>query len=156
MAGSRYLKIPAAKARFASFAVSEIAQIQQREHDVRAASAAWVAAFNAADVEALAALYLPDAVLWGTTSPVLIVGAQGIRHYFDEACGAEVKPTIGLKSEHVRVFGDVAVNSGSYRISRQPAPGQIDVLPARFSFVYRLAPAGWLITDHHSSVSPSN
>jgi uncharacterized protein (TIGR02246 family) len=156
MAGSRYLKIQAAKARFASFAVSEIAQIQQRERDVRAATAAWVAAFNAADVEALAALYLPDAVLWGTTSPVLIVGAQGIRHYFDQACGAEVKPTIGLKSEHVRVFGDVAVNSGSYRISRQPAPGQIDVLPARFSFVYRLAPAGWLITDHHSSVSPSN
>ena len=136
--------------------MSEIAQIQQRERDVRAATTAWVAAFNAADVEALAALYLPDAVLWGTTSPVLIVGAQGIRHYFHQACGAEVKPTIGLKSEHVRVFGDVAVNSGSYRISRQPAPGQIDVLPARFSFVYRLAPAGWLITDHHSSVSPSN
>ena len=105
---------------------------------------------------ALEALYLPDAVLWGTTLPMLIVGAQGIWHYFDQACGAPVKPTVDIKSEHVWVFGEVAVNSGSYCITCQPAPGQIEVLPARFSFVYRLGSAGWLITDHHSSVSPSN
>ena len=131
------------------FVVSDmvlITAIKQREQDVRAATAAWVAAFNTADVAALVALY----------SPELIVGAQGIGHYFDRACGATLKPTVDIKSEHVRVFGDVAVNSGSYRISRQPAPGQIDDLPARFSFVYRLGPAGWLITDHHSSVSPSS
>ena len=144
---------------FVLFVVSDmvlITAIKQREQDVRAATAAWVAAFNTADVAALVALYLPDAVLWGTTSPELIVGAKGIGHYFDRACGATLKPTVDIKSEHVRVFGDVAVNSGSYRISRQPAPGQIDDLPARFSFVYRLGPAGWLITDHHSSVSPSS
>jgi ketosteroid isomerase-like protein len=46
---------------------------------------AWIAAFNEHDAAKASALYHPEAVLWGTTSPMLIASPDGIRNYFERA-----------------------------------------------------------------------
>ena len=114
---------------------------------------AWAAAFNAGDAGALTALYADTAVLWGTLSPLMLTDVTGIRRYFEQAFSAAAKPAVSLGARHVRVYGDTAINSGSYTFSLLRA-GQLQIVAARFSFVYQATPDGWRIVDHHSSVMP--
>jgi len=51
------------------------------------------------------------------------------------------------------VYGDMAINTGSYTFS-QVDDGKEVLRPARFSFVYRKTGGKWLIVDHHSSAVP--
>jgi hypothetical protein len=53
----------------------------------------------------------------------------------------------------IRVYGDTAVNSGTYTWSftRDGVPRS---LPARYSFTYVRQAGRWMIVDHHSSVLP--
>jgi uncharacterized protein (TIGR02246 family) len=54
----------------------------------------WSATYTANDPNALVALYAPDAILLGTTSPVISEGAEGIRKYFQELPGSGRKNKI--------------------------------------------------------------
>ncbi len=58
-----------------------------------------------------------------------------------------------LGEQHVRVYGDTAVDSGTYTfwLTRD---GKIEAVPARYSLVYRNRGGKWLIVDHHSSRVP--
>ncbi len=126
------------------------------EASVRAATEAWIAAFNRADAAGMAALYDPQAVLWGTTSAELITTPQGIAAYFAAVFELQPVPRMALNAALPRAFGDVAVSSGSYTLTLSPPPQQRQV-PARFSFTYRRSGAGdaWRIVDHHSSAMPT-
>ena len=127
------------------------------EASVRSATEAWIEAFNRADAAAMAALYDPHAVLWGTTATQLITTPQGIAAYFDAVFALQPVPRMALVEALPRVFGDVAVSSGRYTLTLSPAPHLREV-PARFSFTYRRT-AGlsgpWCIVDHHSSAMPA-
>jgi ketosteroid isomerase-like protein len=59
-----------------------------------------------------------------------------------------------LGEQRIRVFGDIAINTGTYSFSNVRA-GKPTNLPARFSFVYRNRDGRWLIVDHHSSAVPA-
>ncbi len=48
----------------------------------------WSAAYSANDREAHRRLYAPDAILLGTTSPVISEGTEGMREYFQELPGS--------------------------------------------------------------------
>src|SRR5688572_1297678 len=50
--------------------------------DVAAATQAWVEAFNSRQPQRVQALYAPDAVFWGTSSPTLRTTAALIAEYF--------------------------------------------------------------------------
>ncbi|MBF0480931.1 MAG: SgcJ/EcaC family oxidoreductase [Desulfovibrionaceae bacterium] len=120
--------------------------------DVRDAAAAWVAAFNSHDPDAILALYDPEAVFWGTTSPVLRAAPEAIREYFQGLPGRPmVKITLG--DAVARVSGDIGICAGSYTVSDE-RDGRPVVAPARFSFTFRKRDGKWLILDHHSSVQP--
>jgi ketosteroid isomerase-like protein len=54
----------------------------------------WSSAYSANDRDALVGLYAPDAILLGTTSPVISEGTEGIRKYFQELPGSGRKNTI--------------------------------------------------------------
>ncbi len=115
----------------------------------------WVQVFAQADPDRMAALYLPDAVLWGTFATRLIQGRPGIRQYFERAFAPGVPPRAELGEHLARAYGELAVCTGhySFTLSLQGAPR---TLPARFSFTFRKVGAHWLIADHHSSLIPAD
>ncbi len=126
----------------------------ESESQVRGALQAWSAAFNACDVEKLAALYAPDAVLWGTVSQALISNSEGVREYFQRACSTRPQPKVVLGDLLVRPQGESAVSSGIYTFTLT-IQGQPRTLPARFTFTYRKSGSSWLIASHHSSLMPA-
>lgn len=122
--------------------------------EVAAATQAWGGAFNSCNAVAAAALYHPDAVLWGTYAPAIISGRPGVQQYFERVCSANPPPKVSFGEQLIRVYGETAINSGTYTfavvIQSQPRS-----LPARYSFSYRKVDGQWLIADHHSSALPS-
>lgn len=121
--------------------------------DVDAATQAWVAAYNSRDPKQIVALYAPEAVFWGTSSPVLRDTPDAIADYFS---GEPSRPNgrVQVGAHRVRVWGDVAASTGSYTFS-DVRDGQTIQRPARFSFVYRRVNGRWMIVDHHSSAAPA-
>jgi uncharacterized protein (TIGR02246 family) len=120
--------------------------------DVEAATAEWIGAFNRKDAKAIVALYAPDAVFFGTSSPVLRDKPELVWDYFKSL------PTLGnaevTVGEHrVQVFGKLAINTGYYTRAYMDA-GKLVRNPARFTFVYELRAGKWLIVNHHSSAPP--
>jgi uncharacterized protein (TIGR02246 family) len=124
---------------------------------VAAATRAWIDAMGSHDSERVVALYAPDAVLWGTTSPTIRDNPAAVRSYFDflRTAPAFYKGVLG--EQRIRVYGDTAVNSGTYTFvgPARDAAGNPISRPARFSFVYRKRDGRWLIVDHHSSAVPA-
>ena len=114
---------------------------------------AWVAAFNAKDLERICALYAADAVLWGTFSPTLITSSQGLREYFARAFDPSLQASAELQGVEWQLLGPVAVASGSYLLRANMA-GSLQLLPARFTFVLVLSGDSWVIANHHSSLTP--
>jgi uncharacterized protein (TIGR02246 family) len=78
-----------------------------------------------------------------------------IREYFTSACQKLPKLTVDFKDSLVRIYGDTAVNSGSYVFSFEKDRA-MSTLPARYSFTLVKRDGRWLIVDHHSSVMPAN
>jgi uncharacterized protein (TIGR02246 family) len=95
-------------------------------------------------------------VFWGTTSPALRDNPAAVRDYFNvlRTVPPDYKGVLG--EQRIRVFGDVAVNTGTYTFvgPARDAAGKPISRPARFSFVYRNRDGRWLIVDHHSSAVP--
>ena len=115
---------------------------------------AWADAMSAHDIDRVLAFYDPEAVLWGTRSPTLRDNPQAVHEYFNllKSVPPTYKAVIG--QQKIRVFGDMAVNSGTYTFS-ETRDGKEIIRPARFSMVYRHKQGKWLIVDHHSSAVPS-
>jgi uncharacterized protein (TIGR02246 family) len=122
--------------------------------EVVAATKAWEAAANICDASAIAALYADGAVLWGTTRTSLITTPQGIHDYFATSCKALPGIRVQFGDQAVRVYGDMAVNTGTYTWSFT-REGVQRSLPARYSFTYVRQAGRWLIVDHHSSALPA-
>jgi uncharacterized protein (TIGR02246 family) len=122
----------------------------ETEDQVRAATAEWIATFNTRDPERITALYAPDAVLWGTVSKTIRTTRQEILEYFIDSATRRPYLRMFLGEQHVRLYGDIATNSGYYT-SRNPVDGQEVVIPMRFTFMYRKEGDRWMIVNHHSS-----
>lgn len=120
--------------------------------DIDAATAQWIGAFNRKSVADIVALYAPDAVLFGTSSPVLRNRPELILDYFSSLPSlGDARITVGERS--VQVFGDLAVSTGFYTRSAMQ-DGKLVSNPARFTFVYARRNGRWLIVNHHSSALP--
>jgi uncharacterized protein (TIGR02246 family) len=120
--------------------------------DVEAATARWIDAFNRKSSRDIVALYAPDAVLFGTSSPVLRDKPALVADYFKDIASLG-NATISVGEHRVQLFGNVAINTGFYtRVSQQD--GKAVSNPARFSFVYEKRGGQWLIVNHHSSALP--
>ena len=118
-----------------------------------AATRSWIDAFNRKNVEDILALYAPDAVLLGTSSPVLRDGPALVREYFANLPNLG-DSTISLGERRLHVRGDIAVSSGFYtRIATEDCRRVEN--PARFTFVYERRGGRWLIVTDHSSALPA-
>jgi uncharacterized protein (TIGR02246 family) len=126
------------------------------KEDVAAATQAWIDAVNSHDPERVVVLYDPEAVLWGTVSPTIRDSPSAIRDYFQTLRTSPPEYTVVIGEQRVRVYGDTAINSGTYTLlSVAVRDGKPINIAARFSFVYRSRDGRWVIIDHHSSVMPA-
>lgn len=119
------------------------------EAAVKAATAVWVDAYNSRKPERIAAMYASDAVFWGTTSKTIRSTPGDIAEYFKDAA-KRPDARVAVGEQHVRVFGDVGVNSGVYTFS-DVRDGQPTARPARFSMAFHRREGRWVLVDHHSS-----
>lgn len=118
------------------------------EDEVRAAGQKWVDSIGMGDPDLMVSLYAEDGILHGTGSPVVRVGHALIREYF---AGLTARVAMNfVEPQHIRVFGDVAVNTGNYETKIADA----EPIRLRYSFVYHKVGDEWLIVDHHSSRMP--
>lgn len=117
---------------------------------VAAATAEWISTFNTRDAARISALYAPDAILWGTVSQTIRTTPGEILEYFEESSAKRPNLRMILGEYHVRLYGDIAINSGYYS-SRNPVEGKEVVIPMRFTFTYRKEGDRWAIVNHHSS-----
>ena len=75
--------------------------------DVTAATRSWMEAYNSRDPQKIQALYAPDAVFWGTSSPTLRDTPALIADYFKSAA-SQPNARVELGDLKVRVWGDTA------------------------------------------------
>ena len=107
------------------------------KEDVTAATTKWGEVLAQQNPDTVTALYARDGVLWGTLSPTIRSGPEAIRAYFVAAFGALPQIKVSFGEQLVRVYGNTAVNSGSY------------------TFSYVKDGDAWMIVDHHSSSVPA-
>jgi len=124
------------------------------QDDVTAAMRAWAEAYNSRDPQKIQALYAPDAVFWGTSSPTLRDTPALIGEYFKNS-PSQPNARVELGDFKVRVWGDTAASTGSYTFTDM-RDGQTVRRPARFSFVFHKQNGRWMIVDHHSSSVPAS
>ena len=113
----------------------------------------WAAYFNAGDSEAVARLYTPDAVLWGTLSQEITASPDGMLAYFVAATELGLTVSLGGFTTQSPASG-LAVISGHYDLFRT-LDGRKRLFPARYSLVLVRQQGEWLIAQHHSSLKPA-
>ena len=120
---------------------------------IHAALLAWTKALASGQGEApIVALYAPDAILLSTFDPKPLDAPAAIAAYFHKLTqNPNLKATVD--SEKIVNFGSGGADSGLYTFSYTKDGKEVRV-PARFTFVWRHTPKGWLIVSHHSSVLP--
>lgn len=108
----------------------------------------WSATYSANDRDALVSLYTPDAILLGTTSPVISKGTEAIQKYFEMLPGSGRKNAI--TERHTIVLNDAAViGTGFYTFTRT---AENDTpRPSRFTMLVVKLDGKWMIAHHHSS-----
>jgi uncharacterized protein (TIGR02246 family) len=124
------------------------------QDEIAATTQVWVDAYNSRDPERITSLYDPEAVLWGTSAKTISPSPAAIAEYFKDA-GKRPHARVTLGEQHIRVYGDVGINTGYYTFSNV-RDGETVTVPSRYTFVYRNRDGKWLIVDHHSSRVPES
>ena len=112
--------------------------------------------FTAADPEAMAAHFTPDALFWGTASRDLISGTNSIRQYFSDAFkrlpGAKATP-VG-KLSVLMIAENVMTVSGIWQIERM-VEGKAVTGQYRDSVTLVRRDGRWLIASFANSPRPA-
>ncbi len=120
--------------------------------EILAATDSWRAAYDSRDPGRVAAVYGKGAVFWGTTMKTIATSPEAIAEYFK---GAASRPyaRVVFTEQHVRVYGDVAFNSGAYTF-KDSRDGKEIANPSRYSMVFHREGGIWVLVHHHSSRVP--
>jgi uncharacterized protein (TIGR02246 family) len=113
-------------------------------------------AFTAADVDAVAGLFWPDALFWGTTRPDLVTTPEAVREYFKPVGNlkpGEWRATSGGTSALV-VSESVVLISGLWQIENV-VDGKPTITPLRVSVAVIKRGDTWRIAQFHNSLRPT-
>ncbi len=108
----------------------------------------WNSALATGDPKNVAALYETNGILLPTVSNQVRHNPVEVEDYFVHFCAKG--PSGKIDEANVRIFGDIAINSGVYTFSFKDGA----TVQARFTFVYRWNGQRWMIIEHHSSAMP--
>jgi uncharacterized protein (TIGR02246 family) len=117
--------------------------------DVAAAINQWGKAFNANDVNALAKLYAPDAVLIGPSGSTVVNGDEAIRKYYSrlEKSGDKVEMDV----RKVVILDDNAAYAAGFDQFTAVRNGETGTSSNGFTMVFVKHGNDWLIAHQHSS-----
>jgi uncharacterized protein (TIGR02246 family) len=124
------------------------------EEDAMQVVQQWAAAFNASDVDAILALYAPDALFLGTGSRTVVLDQAGIRQYFERALLTDRPRGARLLSHSSRVLDAGAVVITGLDETTAVRDGKPIVSPGRVTFVVARRGAEWKIVHFHRSGVP--
>lgn len=116
--------------------------------DILALFEQWNSALKTGQPKAVVELYAGNAILLPTVSNQVRHNHSEIENYFVHFLAKQ--PNGKIEQSNVRIFGEIAINSGVYTFSF----GDGSQVQARYSFVYRWNGERWLIIEHHSSQMP--
>ncbi|MDJ0782634.1 MAG: SgcJ/EcaC family oxidoreductase [Desulfosarcinaceae bacterium] len=119
-----------------------------REKEILALFDEWNGALQTGDPQTVAALYESNGILLPTVSNQVRHNPEEVADYFVHFCAKG--PNGKIDEANVRIFGDLAINSGVYTFSFADGSS----VQARFTFVYRWNGQRWKIVEHHSSKMP--
>ncbi len=124
----------------------------KQEKEISSLFDAWNKALQCGDPDQVVSLYSPEAVLLPTIANQPRKSRAEIRNYFE--LFMQRRPTGTINESNIRVYGDIAINSGVYTFELSPPQEEPFSLRARYTFVYRWIQDRWLIIEHHSSLMP--
>ncbi len=115
---------------------------------------AWVDAVNRHDLEAIVAIFAPDASFFGTSTQALVSSSEGIRQYFDAVLKNYVPLKVALGLVTISELSpDSAVISG-YDKWQVTLNGESIEGMGRLSVAVALRDDHWRIISFHRSAMP--
>jgi uncharacterized protein (TIGR02246 family) len=120
-------------------------------HGAKTVDDAWIAAAKAGDVNALVALYAPDAVLYMPDSKEAR-GTAAIRKAYEDMLGAMKVTEVSIDSQYQTVAG-LSVGYGTATLTMVPkAGGAPQTMTARVTAAAAMINGKWLYIVDHASV----
>jgi uncharacterized protein (TIGR02246 family) len=124
------------------------------EEGAKSLDASWVNAMKAGDVNAVVALYAPDAVLWLPDAPEAR-GEKAIRATYAGMLGAYTVADASLTNAVYHPYGDVSIQWGNFTLVLKPkAGGQNVVMKGRFMSAAKKSDGQWRYIADHASAEP--
>jgi uncharacterized protein (TIGR02246 family) len=124
------------------------------EEEALAVVERWAMAFRASDVDAIVALYAPDAMFLGTGSRTVVLKTAEIRQYFERALLTDRPRGAVLESRSVMALSDGAVVITGLDMTTAVRDGKTINSPGRVTFVVAKRGAEWKIVHFHRSSVP--
>ncbi len=124
----------------------------KQQEEVAALFDEWNRAIQSGDPDKVTELYAFNGTLLPTVSNQVRHNHAEIRDYFVHFLAK--KPKGEINESNIRIFGDIAFNSGVYTFSFTPPGEEPFSATARFTFAYRWQGDRWQIIEHHSSLMP--
>jgi uncharacterized protein (TIGR02246 family) len=115
----------------------------------------WAKAFTDGDVDAIAKLYAPDALMIGTAGKVVMTRPDQIRKYFEVALNTNKPRTATLNSSEALVADDSTVVIAGFDTITGVKDGQPVVGLGRVTFVIAKRGSDWMIVHLHRSPLPA-
>jgi uncharacterized protein (TIGR02246 family) len=134
--------------------ISQLASAAPQD-EVHARFEQWISDYNAGDVNHLSQLYDQDARLLSTGgSEKPIDGREAIHAYFTPIFKRGSASAAFDHDDVVKVFSDVAIETGYYHFEGPGPDGKTRILMSRYTFVFAKKDGEWMIVHHHSSAVP--
>jgi uncharacterized protein (TIGR02246 family) len=132
----------------------ESSSITEHQNGALSALHAWIDAVNRHDLEAIVAIFAPDASFFGTSTQTLVSSSEGIREYFDVVLKNYAPLRAALGSVTVSELSpDSAVITG-YDNWQVTLNGKSVEGIGRLSVVVALRDDHWRIISFHRSAMP--
>lgn len=129
------------------------ADVADVEAQIAAGSEAWIEAYVAGDVDALAAMHAPDAVILSPNGR-MFEGIEGIRAYYEMATGFTKNRRITIKESTVRDYGDFLIQNNTWDFKAELQDDTPFEASGRTSMVAARRGNGWFIIDYHPAFNP--
>jgi uncharacterized protein (TIGR02246 family) len=125
--------------------------LSAQEHGAKIVDDAWVKAVNAGDVEALVALYAPDAVIYPPDA-MEARGTAAIRAMYTGMLSDSTISNVSIKAAYQTV-GELSIGFGTATMTMTPkAGGAPETMTVRVTAAVKKINGKWLYTVDHASV----
>ena len=122
------------------------------KRDITALFDQWNEAVKSGDPDRVTSMYAFNAILLPTVSNKVRHNHEEIRDYFAQLLAS--KTSARIDESNIRIYNDIAINSGVYTFTFSRGVQEPFTVKARYTFVYQWFGDHWLIVEHHSSRMP--